>query len=136
MSVFSIKDFEFTKALLKKRNLQSERASMRKSKLELYEDILMALDESILTLDSLAYSCNMDCFILRNRIDFLIKNDLVEEKIINKKKRYCLTRRGILILRTFHITRRLKKLQVNIRQMDEMLRTLPAPPKHSRKSAK
>jgi predicted transcriptional regulator len=109
---------------------------MRKSKLELYEDILMALDKKILTLDTLAYSCNMDCLILRNRLDFLIKNDVVEEKTVNEKNRYCLTRRGMLILRTVYITKRLQKLQVNTRQMDEMLRTSPALSKHARKRTK
>ena len=98
--MFPIPDFEFTNALLKKWNLESERVVMHKSKLELYEDILVALDNKILTIDALAYSCNMDCLILRNRLDFLLKNDVVEEKTTNKKA-FCVsgslkdrTRRG------------------------------------------
>lgn len=52
---------------------------MPKSKLELYEDVLAALVNKPLTVDAIAYTSSMDYIILRQRLDFLMKNGLVEE---------------------------------------------------------
>ncbi|HLE74425.1 MAG TPA: winged helix-turn-helix domain-containing protein [Candidatus Bathyarchaeia archaeon] len=98
---------------------------MRKSKLELYEDVLHALAKKPLTIDSIAYECNMDCVALRQRLDFLVKNRLVEEKNYKKKTVYALTRRGLAIHKTLTITRRLEKLQTTIKMIDEALQALP-----------
>ena len=99
---------------------------MRRSKLELYEDVLNALAKKPLTVDSIAYECNMDCVALRQRLDFLVKNDLVEERTYKKRKRYALTRRGLAIFKTLTIARRLEKLQTTIKKMDEALKVIPA----------
>jgi len=99
---------------------------MRRSKLELYEDILTALVDKPLTVDTVAYACNMDCIALRQRLDFLMKNGLVEEKNYKKKTRYALTRRGLAIFKTLTITRRLEKLQTTVKKIDEVLQALPA----------
>ena len=99
---------------------------MRKSKLELYEDILTALADKRLTVDAIAYACNMDCIALRQRLDFLLKSGMVEEKIYKKQTRYALTRRGLAIYKTLAITRRLEKLQTTIKNVDEALKMLPA----------
>jgi predicted transcriptional regulator len=98
----------------------------RKSKLERYEDILQALAGKPSTVDAIAYELNMECFALRSRIDFLIKNDLVEERTYNKKTCYSLTRRGWAIYKTLVITRRLEKLQTSISRIDEALQAIPA----------
>jgi predicted transcriptional regulator len=117
----------FTNALFKKGTIEeSERASMRRSKLELYEDILTALVDRRLTVDAVAYACNMDCIALRQRLDFLLKSGLVEEKTYNKQTRYALTRRGLAIYKTLTITRRLEKLQTTIQNVDEALKMIPA----------
>jgi predicted transcriptional regulator len=105
---------------------EPERASMRRSKLELYEDILTALVDRRLTVDAVAYACNMDCIALRQRLDFLLKSGLVEEKTYNKQTRYALTRRGLAIYKTLTITRRLEKLQTTIQNVDEALKMIPA----------
>jgi predicted transcriptional regulator len=105
---------------------ESERASMRRSKLELYEDILTTLVDKRLTVDAVAYACNMDCIALSQRLDFLLKSGLVEEKTYNKQTRYALTRRGLAIYKTLTITRRLEKLQTTIQNVDEALKMLPA----------
>jgi hypothetical protein len=68
----------------------------------------------------------MECFALRLRIDFLIKNDLVEEITYNRKICYALTRRGWAIYKTLVITRRLEKLQTSINRIDEALQAIPA----------
>ena len=99
---------------------------MRRSKLELYEDILTALVDKPLTVDTIAYACNMDCIALRQRLNFLAKNGMVEEKTYKKKTRYALTRRGLAIFKTLTIARRLEKLQTTIKNMDEALKALPA----------
>jgi predicted transcriptional regulator len=117
----------FTNSLFKKGTIEeSERASMRRSKLELYEDILTALVDRRLTVDAVAYACNMDCIALRQRLDFLLKSGLVEEKTYNKQTRYALTRRGLAIYKTLTITRRLEKLQTTIQNVDEALKMIPA----------
>ena len=110
----------------KRHHEESERADMRRSKLELYEDILTALVDKPLTIDTIAYACNMDCVALCQRLNFLVKNDLVEEKTYKKKTRYGLTRRGLAIFKTLTITKRLEKLQTTIKKMDEALKAIPA----------
>jgi len=99
---------------------------MRRSKLELYEDILTALADKPLTVDAVAYACNMDCIAIRQRLNFLAKNGMVEENNYRKKTRYALTRRGLAIFKTLTITRRLEKLQTTIKNVDEALKMIPA----------
>jgi predicted transcriptional regulator len=99
---------------------------MRRSKLELYEHILTALVDKPLTVDAIAYACNMDCIALRQRLNFLAKNGMVEENNYRKKTRYALTRRGLAIFKTLTITRRLEKLQTTIKNVDEALKMIPA----------
>jgi DNA-binding HxlR family transcriptional regulator len=67
----------------------------------------------------------MDCVVLRQRLYFLIKNGLVEEKNYKKKTVYALTKRGLAIFKTLSITRRLEKLQVTIKMIGDALQSLP-----------
>ncbi|MCX8153555.1 MAG: winged helix-turn-helix domain-containing protein [Candidatus Bathyarchaeota archaeon] len=99
---------------------------MRKSKLELYEDILAALADRHLTVDGIAYTCNMDCLALRQRLDFLLKCGLVEERHYKNKTRYALSPRGLAIYKTLVLTRRLEKLQTMVEDVNDALRILPA----------
>jgi predicted transcriptional regulator len=92
---------------------------MRRSKLELYEDVLRALVDKPLTVDSIAYECNMDCVALHQRLDFLVKNGLVEEENCKKKTLYALTKRGIAIFKTLTIIRHLEKPQATIKMIDD-----------------
>ena len=91
---------------------------MRKSKLEMYEEMLRALVDRPSTVDNLAYQCKMDCVALRQRLDFLMKSGLVEEKNYRRRTAYALTRRGIAIFQTLNIARRLEKLQTTITVID------------------
>ena len=104
---------------------------MRRSKLELYEDVLNALAEKPLTVDNIAYECNMDCVALRQRLDFLVKNRLVEEKNCKKKTVYALTKRGISTFKTLTNTRRLEKLQTTIKMIDNALQAIPTLSEHN-----
>ena len=109
---------------------------MRRSKLELYEDILTALAYKHLTVDAIAYACNMDCFALSQRLDFLLKSGLVEEKNYKNKTRYALTHRGLAIFKTLTITRRLEKLQTTTSGVDETLKMIPAFPEYDEETSK
>jgi len=116
--------------------VESKRADMRRSKLELYEDILTALADKRLTVDAVAYACNMDCIALRQRLDFLLKSGLVEERNYKKKTRYALTRRGLAIYKTLTLTRRLEKLQTTVKDVDEALKLIPALSEYNEETSK
>jgi predicted transcriptional regulator len=92
---------------------------MKKSKLELYEDVLKILSDKPLPLDTIAFEGNMDCTLLRKRLDFLIANELVEERAYEKNSLYALTNRGAAICKTFMLTKRLEKLQATIKNVDK-----------------
>jgi predicted transcriptional regulator len=97
---------------------------MRRSKLELYEEILGTLATKHLPMDGVAFECKMDCTILSQRLDFLLKNDLIEERTRNKKQFYALTRRGATIHRTLSIAKRLEKLQTTVKSAEDAVQTL------------
>jgi DNA-binding HxlR family transcriptional regulator len=73
----------------------------------------------------------MDCITLCQRLKFLIKNDLVEEKKYANKTKYTLTRRGVAIFKTLVLTRSLKKLQINTERMKEALQAIPSFSEHN-----
>ena len=137
MHLFLIQDYHFTNALLlKKQHGNRNLTAMRKSKLELYEDVLCALVDKYLTVDSLSYACNMDCVAVKHRLDFLMKNGLVQENQCSKKVLFSLTGRGLAIYKTLAITRRLEKLKTTIKMIDETLQALPAFSKHNEETPK
>jgi predicted transcriptional regulator len=109
---------------------------MRRSKLELYEDVLNALVKKPLTIDSIAYKSNMDCVALRQRLDFLMKNGLVTENNCRRKTVYALTRRGQAVFKILNITKRLEKLQTTIKIIDDALQTLPNLPEQNEETKK
>jgi predicted transcriptional regulator len=98
---------------------------MQKSKLELYEEILFALVDRSATVDAIAYACSMDCVALRKRLEFLLKQGLVEEKNFRKVTCYGLTRRGLAICETLVLTKRLQKMQTTMKQIDQTLQAIP-----------
>jgi predicted transcriptional regulator len=111
---------------LKNAEFRTERADMQRSKLELYEDVLTALADRHLAVDAIAYACNMDCVALRQRLDFLLKNGLVEERNYNEKTHYTLTHRGLAIYKTLALTKKLEILQIKIKHIEEALQTMPS----------
>jgi predicted transcriptional regulator len=100
-------------------NHEAERAIMSKSKLENYEAIMQALVDKYLSVDSLAYACGMDCVAVNERLGFLIKNGLVEEKQCHSKTLYALTKRGLSVQKTLAITQRLDALKPTVKATDE-----------------
>jgi len=76
---------------------------MRRSKLEMYIDVLKVLSQrGPLKLTHIMYKANVNCSVLKQYLNFLIKQNLVEERTIGKKRVvYAITQRGITVLKYF-----------------------------------
>jgi len=76
---------------------------MRRSKLEMYVDILTVLaHKGPLKLTHVMYKANVNCCVLKEYLDFLIKQGLVEERTVRKERVvYAVTQRGITVLKYF-----------------------------------
>lgn len=76
---------------------------MRRSKLEMYIDILKVLSQrGPLKLTHIMYKANVNCSVLKQYLNFLIQQDLVEERTIGKKRVvYAITQKGITVLKYF-----------------------------------
>src|SRR5674476_1291693 len=78
-------------------------SKMRRSKLETYIDILKVLaHRGPLKLTHIMYKANVNCSILNESLDFLIKQGLVEKRTIKKEHTvFAVTQRGINVLKYF-----------------------------------
>ena len=76
---------------------------MRRSKLEMYIDILKVLaHRGPLKLTHIMYKANVNCSVLKQYLEFLTKQNLVEERIAGKRRVvYAITPRGITVLKHF-----------------------------------
>jgi len=76
---------------------------MRRSKLEMYVDILKVLaHRGPLKLTHIMYKANVNCNVLREYLDFLLKQNLVEERNLGKSRMvFAITQKGITVLRNF-----------------------------------
>jgi len=76
---------------------------MRRSKLEMYIDILKVLSRhGPLKLTHIMYKANVNCSVLKQYLEFLIKQNLVEERTVGKKRIvYAITDRGRTVLKYF-----------------------------------
>ena len=76
---------------------------MRRSKLEMYVDILKVLARvGPLKLTHIMYKANVNCSVLREYLDFLLKQNLVEERNVGKSRTvFAITQRGITVLKYF-----------------------------------
>jgi len=76
---------------------------MRRSKLEMYVDILNVLSHrGPLKLTHIMYKANVNCSVLKQYLDFLIEQNLVEEQTVGKKRIvYAITDRGRTVLKYF-----------------------------------
>ena len=79
---------------------------MRRSKLEMYIDILKVLARHrSLKLTHVMYKANVNCSVLKQSLDFLIQQGLIEEQSFSKKRTkrvvYMITERGRTVLRYF-----------------------------------
>jgi predicted transcriptional regulator len=69
----------------------------------MYIDILQVLSlKGQLKLTHIMYKSNVNCSVLKEQLEFLIKNNLVEERKLRREKTvYAITPRGIHILKAF-----------------------------------
>ena len=76
---------------------------MRRSKLEMYVDILQVLAlKGQLKLTHIMYKSNVNCNVLKSQLDFLEKNSLVEERMLRKERIvYAITPKGMSTLKAF-----------------------------------
>ena len=75
--------------------------NMRRSKLEMYIDILKVLAQrGPLKLTHIMYKANVNCSVLKEYLDFLIEQELVEEKTVGKK-RIVYAEKGLKVLKYF-----------------------------------
>jgi predicted transcriptional regulator len=76
---------------------------MRRSKLEMYVDILKVLAQrGPLKLTHIMYKANVNCKVLKEYLDFLVGHGLVEERIVGKRRVvYAITQRGVTVLKYF-----------------------------------
>ena len=76
---------------------------MRRSKIEMYIDILEVLAQrGPLKLTHIMYNANVNCSLLKEHLNYLTKQGLVEEKIIGKERIvYAITQRGVTVLKQF-----------------------------------
>lgn len=95
---------------------------MRRSKLEMYVDILKVLSHrGPLKLTHIMYKANVNCSVLKQYLDFLIQQNLVEERTLGKKRTvYAITQRGITVLKHF------RELKTVLPLIEEDNRKLPA----------
>lgn len=76
---------------------------VRRSKLEMYIDILKVLSQrGPLKLTHIMYKANVNCSVLKQYLQFLMRQNLVEERTVGKKRVvYAITQRGITVLKYF-----------------------------------
>lgn len=76
---------------------------MRRSKLEMYVDILSVLaHRGPLKLTHIMYKANVNCSVLSEYLNFLIEKELVEERKAQKNRTiYAITQRGVTVLKYF-----------------------------------
>lgn len=81
---------------------------MRRSKMEMYIDILKVLAQNgPLKLTHVMYKANVNCSVLKQNLDFLIEQNLIEEQIVHKKRnrtkiRYAVTEKGRTVIKYFN----------------------------------
>ena len=93
---------------------------MRKSKLELYEDILSALVDKNLSVDNIALLCNIEYATATDLLNFLEKNQLVENNHSYIKVLYSLTTRGQDVYKALTKDKCLSKMKKSIKNIKEI----------------
>src|SRR4030066_216178 len=76
---------------------------MKRSKLEMYVDILKVLAvRGPLKLTHIMYKANVNCSVLSEYLEFLLKQGLVEERRVKKNRNvYAVTQQGLTVLKSF-----------------------------------
>ncbi len=114
---------EFILCLHNRRRYVVKVFGMRRSKLEMYVAILRVLaHRGPLKLTHIMYKANVNCSVLREYLDFLIRQNLVEERTVGKSRLvFAITQRGIIVLKYF------KELEQVLLIVEEARNRLPTP---------
>jgi predicted transcriptional regulator len=91
---------------------------MRRSKLELYQDILEGLKNKPLSIDRLSYETSTDCAALNQRLNFLIQNNLVKEKMLKKGTVFAVSQRGLAVLKALDVQKHLEQVKNTIMDVE------------------
>ena len=81
---------------------------MRRSKMEMYIDILKVMAQNgPMKLTHVMYKANVNCSVLKQNLEFLIQQNLIEEQITVKKRNktkisYAITERGRTVIKYFN----------------------------------
>ena len=100
---------------------------MRRSKMEMHLDILKVLAQNgPLKLTHVMYKANVNCSVLKEYLDFLIQQSLIEEQILRKKRnktkiRYAITERGRKVLKYFNEVNRALQITQEANRIPPML---------------
>jgi predicted transcriptional regulator len=91
---------------------------MRRSKLEMYVDILDVLSlRGPLKLTHIMYKSNVNCSVLKEQLDFLKKNSLVEERVMKRERVvFAITPRGTTVLKAFREIKQIFPIEEEKRQ--------------------
>jgi predicted transcriptional regulator len=98
---------------------------MRRSKLETYESILEVLVDDSLDIERIAYEANLDCTLLERHLEFLIKNELVEERPSEYAIVYAITERGVAVLKALNFQKYLGRIKTTLQAIDDAMQVLP-----------
>jgi predicted transcriptional regulator len=96
---------------------------MRRSKLEMYIDILQVLSHrGPLKLTHVMYKANVNCKVLKEYLDFLIAQNLIEERPVGKNRTvFAITQRGVTVLKYF------RELRQALPIVEEARNSMPIP---------
>jgi predicted transcriptional regulator len=88
---------------------------MKRSKLEMYVDIIQILaQKGPLKLSHVMYKANLNCVVLKESLGFLIRQGLVEEKTLGRRRNpktvFLATARGVSAVRYFRELRQILPL--------------------------
>jgi len=94
---------------------------MKRSKLEIYVDILEVLSQRTpLKMTHIMYKANVNCRVLKEYLDFLIKQRLIEERVVgNGKVVYANSAHGTEVLKFF------REIDKMLPLLEEEGKTLP-----------
>jgi predicted transcriptional regulator len=95
---------------------------MRRSKMEMHLDIIKTLaQKGPLKLTHIMYKANVNCSVLSEQLEFLMQQNIVQEKTLKKGKIvYELSEKGFSIIKTF------REIQTLLQFDEENKQRIPA----------
>lgn len=81
---------------------------MRRSKMEMYIDILKVMAQNgPLKLTHIMYKANVNCSVLKQNLEFLLEQNLIEEQVTVKRRNktkisYAITEKGRTVIKYFN----------------------------------